>query len=158
MEPCGSGGRRIVCSIRIRFKKRPTNGAKMKEATVQISKPVSIADMSSPINMNGNVAPIQRMREFRGIDLKLSELCLSSVRRMCLVAPEPMKAGELQDGEDHSVSRTCAGHFWPQVGPQFAAGNPGSRFNAQYKFSGGASLRSRKPIPNLGLCGADAIS
>ena len=107
----------------MRFKKRPKNGAKMKEPTVQSVK-TSIHFMCvPPLNMNGRVPQLQPLRENRWTCGNMSKVCMSLIGLICLVAPEPMKAGERQNGEDHSISRTCPIFQGVQIWPQFMPGH-----------------------------------
>lgn len=55
-------------------------------------KMVMVADQ-----MNGNVAAIQRPREYGGQGEKMAEMSMSPCGQMCLRAFPPMKAGELQE-------------------------------------------------------------
>ncbi len=64
-----------------------------------------------------------------------------------------------QVDEHHSFPGACSRLFfcWIQIRTQFAAGYAGLSFNRQYKLGGHTSLRSREPIPNLGLRGPNAV-
>src|SRR6185436_3535521 len=78
-------------------------------------------------------------------------------------APLPPQRGQEKDGNSSSpAAASCAqilrrNFVRPEIRTQRRSGHAGLTFDRQHELGRNAALRSLEPIPDLGLCGADAV-